>query len=52
MARESKLIAIVERPDGTTYEQEIMFVESVSKSVRMAQKLLGRDYLICDTYWG
>lgn len=46
-----KLIAIIERPDGTTYEQEIEFVKDVRTSVRQAQKMIGRDYLICDTYW-
>ena len=48
---EEKLIAIIERPDGSTYEQEIEFVEDEWTSVKLAQKKLGKDYRICDTYW-
>ena len=40
-----KLIARIERPDGSTYEQEIEYIEdSKIKSVRNAQKKLGNPY--------
>lgn len=39
------LIAVIERPDGSTYQQEIHFVKNdVQKSVDRAQKELGGKY--------
>lgn len=40
-----KLIVTIERPDGTTYEQEIDYINnSIEQSVKAAQKFLGRGY--------
>lgn len=39
------LIAVIERPDGSTYQQEIDFVKNdIEKSVTKAQKELGSKY--------
>lgn len=41
-----KLIAVIERPDGTTYEQEIEYTGHKRTSINLAQKELGYPY-----YW-
>lgn len=39
------LIAVIERPDGSTYQQEIHFIKNdIQKSIDKAQKDLGNKY--------
>lgn len=42
------LIVTVERPDGTTFEQEIPYQVTPQDSVKIFQKLIGDDYLVVD----
>ena len=44
-----KLIAIIERTDGSTYEQEIEYKDTINKSIKAAQKFFGKDRIV-DTY--
>ena len=54
------LIAIIEREDGSTYEQTIAFKDEdvdepfTTKEKRNAiaqlKRMLGKGYIICDTY--
>ena len=47
-----RLYCIVERPDGTTFEQEIDWREgeSVKTALGRYKKMLGKSYWICDWY--
>lgn len=47
-----RLFVLVERQDGSTYEQEIEWRdnESVATALTRFKKVLGRGYHICDWY--
>lgn len=46
------VVAVVERPDGTTYTQqvEVKDNETEDDALNRLQSILGRRYLVCDYY--
>lgn len=42
-----KLEVLVERPNGSTYVQEIEYIGNVRTSIRVAQHMFGKAYRIC-----
>ena len=47
-----RLFVLIERPDETTYKQEIEWRlgETVKSAISRCKKMLGRSYWICDWY--
>ena len=42
------LIVIIEREDGTTFEQEIPYTNTPQQSVKQFERNLGKDYMVVD----
>ena len=47
-----RVVAIIERPDGTTYTQQVTVEEheTIDDALNKLQRMLGRKYLVCDYY--
>ena len=48
----NNIIVVIERPDGTTYTQQVGIeeCETISDALNRLQRMLGDEYLICDFY--
>jgi len=46
------LVVVIERPDGSTYEQNIPYVRTVNHSLFLLKEKLGRGYWIVDWRFG
>lgn len=51
--RAMRLFVVVERPDGTTFKQEVAVHcdEGAEEAVARYRKMLGCGYLVCDWYF-
>ena len=47
-----KIVLLIERPDGSTYEQPVTVKQddTVEDTLKKQQRMLGKDYWICDHY--
>lgn len=47
-----RLFVLIERPDGSTYEQEAEWREgeSIKSAIGRCKRMLGKSYWICDWY--
>ena len=42
------LIVLIERPDGTVYEQEIPYTNTPEDSIKIFERYLGKEYMVVD----
>lgn len=47
-----KIVLLIERPEGTTYEQPVTVKDgdTIEDTLKKQQRMLGEDYWICDYY--
>lgn len=46
------IAAIIERPNGTTYEQQVLVKpnETIDEALNKLKRVLGKSYYVCDYY--